>query len=108
MPLFRSVVNRTNAAEQAGHGQPVILKFNEESVSVPAAVAQGRSIRDLFNSFADQLGDVSRANRYTNVGRVIDGDTVVSDGMVVSATYTSETKGWTPVFIAWIASDSIG
>ena len=77
----------------ASTDQPVVLHFNEESVSVPASDIAGKTVAQLFNSYASDLGDVDKAQRYVHSGQVINGDTTVTPGMELRAAYTSESKG---------------
>ena len=73
--------------------QPVILQLNEEQVQIPADEAKGKTVEQLFDQYADDLGDTTRINRYVNAGRVVPGDTVVQSGTVYRAAITSEGKG---------------
>ena len=77
----------------AATDQPVVLHFNEESVSVPASELAGKTVAQLFASFASDLGDVAKAQRYIHSGQIVDGTTTVTPGMELRAAYTSESKG---------------
>lgn len=86
--------NNSNTTDAAStERKPVILQINEESITIPPADAEGKSIAELFNQYAGELGDVDRVNRYVAAGQIVNGDTVVSLGTVYRGAITSETKG---------------
>ena len=88
MSLFQ--FNRP-ANESAGND--VVLIVNEESVTVPGADAQGKTVQQLFQQFASSIADVSRINRYINQGRIVDGGSTAETGTVYSGAIASESKG---------------
>jgi hypothetical protein len=98
MALFN--FNRNNETNNAGKDsstvptkQPIVLQFNEDSITVSAADAEGKSIRDLFSEFGEDLGDVDRASRYVAAGRIVPGADLAVAGTVYRASVTSESKG---------------
>lgn len=87
MGLFNFAKPESNAA------QDIQLVVNAETVTVPAAEAQGLTVAELFSRFASSLCDVSRINRYVSTGRIVSGTAVAEAGTVYSAAIASEAKG---------------
>jgi hypothetical protein len=73
---------------------PVVLTANDGAlVEVPAEIADGKSLRQLFSLYEDELGiDVGRA-RFVAEGQILVPSSVVAPGTVVRASVTSEAKG---------------
>lgn len=87
MGLFNFAKPESNAA------QDIQLVVNAETVTVPAAEAQGLTVAELFSRFASNLCDVSRINRYVSTGRIVAGTAAAEAGTVYSAAIASEAKG---------------
>lgn len=73
--------------------KPVILQLNEEQITIDPSDAEGKSVSELFNQYADDLGDTSRITRFVAAGQIVAADTVVALGTVYRGAITSETKG---------------
>lgn len=89
---FGAASNNTAAAASTER-KPVILQLNEEQIAISPADAEGKSVAELFNQYADDLGDTSRINRFVAAGQIVGADTVVELGTVYRGAITSETKG---------------
>ena len=81
------------ARPESNDGQKVQLIVNEEVIEIPAAEAQGLTVRQLFDKFASNVCDTSRINRFINAGRIVAGTSNVEAGCVYSGTVSSESKG---------------
>ena len=81
------------AANNGSEGQDIELLINEETVTVPAAEAAGKTISQLFNQFAAGLCDVSRINRFVAEGRIVDGSAKAEAGTIYRGAIASESKG---------------
>ena len=75
------------------NAQEIQLMINSESVSVPAAEAEGMTIQQVFTRFASSLADVSRINRFVSLGQIVSGNDLVKPGTVYSGSVASESKG---------------
>lgn len=84
-----------NKPSNTTSAQPIVLQLNEESVTVTAAEAEGKTILELFQDHAADLGDIDRVSRFINAGQVVNGSDVVQPGTVYRGAVTSETKGST-------------
>ena len=73
--------------------QDVVIQLNDESITIAAADAEGKTVSELFNEFGDELGDVDRINRFVAAGRIVQSDTPVELGVVYRGAVTSESKG---------------
>jgi hypothetical protein len=73
--------------------QDVVIQLNDESITIAAADAEGKTVSELFNEFGDDLGDVDRINRFVAAGRIVQSDTPVELGVVYRGAVTSESKG---------------
>jgi hypothetical protein len=73
---------------------PVVLTANDGAlVEVPAAIADGKSLHELFSLYEGELGiDVNRA-RFVAEGQILVPSSVVAPGTIVRASVTSEAKG---------------
>lgn len=78
---------------QADTESPVVLYFNEESVSLNAAQFTGKTVSQLYAEYASGLGDVTRIHRYVLNGEVVPHTQVVRAGEIYRATTNSENKG---------------
>jgi len=73
--------------------QEVVIQLNDESVTIAAADAEGKTVYDLFNEYGNDLGDVDRVNRFVAAGRIVEADSPVELGVVYRGAVTSESKG---------------
>lgn len=87
MALFN--FSKPNGSE----GQDVQILINDETVTVPAAEAQGLTVAELFERFAANVCDVSRINRFVSQGRIVAGTSSVEAGTIYSGAIASESKG---------------
>jgi len=71
----------------------VRLVINEETIEVPMAEAQGKTVAEVFAKFASDSCDVARINRYVAQGRIVSGNSPVEANTVYSGAITSESKG---------------
>ena len=78
---------------QADTESPVVLFFNEESVTLNAAQFTGKTVSQLYAEYAASLGDVTRINRYVLNGEAVPSTQVVRAGEQYRATTNSEQKG---------------
>jgi hypothetical protein len=96
MGFFDSIKNRAFAAgsdDNTGTGD-VEICYNAESVKVPAEAAAGKTLRSLYEQFADVLGiDPGRISSVFNQGRIVDLNTAPVAGNSYRANATSEEKG---------------
>lgn len=89
---FGNTSNNSSTAASTER-KPVILQLNEEQITVSPADAEGMSVAELFNQYADDLGDTDRINRFVAAGQIVGSDTIVELGTVYRGAITSETKG---------------
>ena len=82
-----------NFAAPSDNNQEIQLIVNDETITVPAAEAEGLSVAELFRRFASSVCDVSRINRYVSLGRIIEGSAKAEAGVVYSGAIASESKG---------------
>lgn len=78
---------------QADTESPVVLFFNEESVSLNSAQFTGKTVSQLYAEYAANLGDVTRINRYILNGEQVPHTQVVRAGEQYRASTNSESKG---------------
>ena len=72
----------------------VVLTAGTERVEVPADIAQGKTVAQLFAQYAEQLGiDAERINRYVDAGRIISEGAPVEIGREYSGAVSGESKG---------------
>lgn len=90
---FFNFNTKTAAAATTTERKPVILQLNEEQITIDPSDAEGKSVAELFDQYADDLGDTDRINRFVAAGQIVNGDTVVTLGTVYRGAITSETKG---------------
>ena len=90
MGLFNFAQPATN---NNGGAQDIQLIVNSETVTVPAAEAEGMTVKQVFSRFASSLCDTDRINRYVSTGRIVDGESIVQAGTVYSGAVASESKG---------------
>ncbi len=88
--LGNSDSNSSNGGDTACE---IELQLNEETVTVSAAEAKGLTVRQVFERFADRLGDVARINKFVTAGRIVNDDTAVEPGMIYRGAIASEAKG---------------
>lgn len=81
------------AANNGSEGQDIQLLVNEETVTVSAAEAAGKTVSELFQQFAAGICDVSRINRFVAEGRVVCGSATVEAGTIYRGAIASESKG---------------
>ena len=81
------------SAPSNNEAQDIQLIVNDETVTVPAAEAEGLSVSELFRRFAGNICDTTRINRYVSLGRIIDGSAKAEAGVVYSGAIASESKG---------------
>lgn len=74
-------------------GQDIQILVNDETVTVPAAEAEGLTVAELFSRFASSVCDVSRINRFVAQGRIVSGTSAVEAGTIYSGAIASESKG---------------
>ena len=82
-----------NQIRQADTQSPVVLYFNEESISLNPAQYTGKTVSQLYAEYASSLGDVTRINRYVLNGEGVPSTQVVRAGENYRATTNSEQKG---------------
>ena len=87
MALFN--FNKPSGSE----GQDIQILVNDETVTIPAAEAQGLTVAELFSRFASSVCDVNRINRFVAQGRIVAGTTAVEAGTIYSGAIASESKG---------------
>ncbi len=87
MGLFNFSAPSDNTAQE------IQLIVNDETVTVPAAEANGLTVAELFCRFASSVCDVNRINRYVSLGRIIEGTAKAEAGVVYSGAIASESKG---------------
>ena len=85
---FNSISNNDNDG-----AQDIQLIVNDETVTVPAAEADGMTIRQLFERFAAGICDTDRINRFISLGRIVDESTKAEAGVIYSGAIASESKG---------------
>ena len=78
---------------QADTESPVVLYFNEESVTLSASQFTAKTVSQLYAEYASSLGDVTRINRYVLNGEAVPPTQVVRAGEQYRATTNSEQKG---------------
>jgi len=71
----------------------VVIQLNDESITIAASDAAGKTVSDLFAEFGSDLGDVDRINRFVAAGRIVQADAPVELGVVYRGAVTSESKG---------------
>lgn len=82
-----------STADTTSTPQVIQLQLNEETVTVPMAEAQGKTIEQLFSSYSDELGDTSRISRFVAAGRIVDGTATPEAGVIYRGAISSEAKG---------------
>lgn len=82
-----------NQIRQADTETPVVLYFNEESVTLNSSQFTGKTVSQLYAEYAGNLGDVTRINRYILNGEAVPSTQVVRAGESYRATTNSENKG---------------
>ena len=90
MGLFNFTTVSNNDDNSA---QDIQLIVNDETVTVPAAEADGMTIRQLFDRFAAGICDTDRINRFISLGRIVDESTKAEAGVIYSGAIASESKG---------------
>lgn len=92
---FFNFNNKTTDSDNGGtvERKPIVLQLNEEQITVPASEAEGRTVGELFDEYASELGDTDRISRFVAAGQIISQDTVVQLGTVYRGAITSESKG---------------
>lgn len=98
MGLFNFNINvppaqATGASTPANPSQPVVLQLNEDSITITAEQAAGKTVAELFAQYGTDLGDVNRITRYIAAGQVVASDATVVPGTVYRGSVTSESKG---------------
>ena len=93
MGLFNFNINASQSNDDSKKLPYVEIFLNSDSIRITEAEAKGKTIDQLYQEFGNSLGDVSRIQRYTNSGRIIEGDSQVEIGMSYRATVASESKG---------------
>lgn len=94
MGLFNFNINtNTNTDHNQDAPKTIVLCLNEEQVEVQLKDAENTTIQDLFEEYADSLGDTERISRFIVSGRVVDGNATPQPGMVYRGAISSESKG---------------
>jgi hypothetical protein len=97
MALFNLTINRPGNDDDSSKDDDkslVILQYNAASVTVPAAEAEGRTIQELFEEYAEDLDDADiSGSTFMKAGQVVNGSAEVKPGTVYRACVTSDTKG---------------
>ena len=98
MSLFSFARNNNNNNNDGNNNnndgaQIIQLIINDETITVSAAEAEGKTVAELFNQYASSVADVSRINRYVAQGRIVGGATTAEIGTVYSGAIASESKG---------------
>jgi len=99
MGLFN--FNKPAASQPADNGDntsadqklPVVIQLNEETLTISAVDAEGKTVEELFEEYGGDLGDVDRINRFVAAGRIVDASAPVVLGTVYRGSVTSESKG---------------
>jgi uncharacterized NAD-dependent epimerase/dehydratase family protein len=75
---------------------PVTLQYTTEGITLPFDEVQEKTIRDLFEEYADEMGipatSVAQAT-FRTVDGPISGDEIIRAGMTVVASITHDSKG---------------
>ena len=92
---FFNFTNKTADSSNGGTAErkPIVLQLNEEQITVPASEAEGKTVGELFEEYASELGDTDRISRFVAAGQIVNQDTVVQLGTVYRGAITSESKG---------------
>lgn len=94
---FFNFSNKSTASNDGNSDQPVkrpvVIQLNDESITIPASEAEGKTVSQLFDENGDDLGDVNRINRYVAAGRIVDAGALVELGTIYRGATTSEAKG---------------
>jgi hypothetical protein len=100
---FRSSSNQSNSGGSTpggstptdGASQVVRLRVNAgDEVEVPASEAQGKTIAQLFEQYADDLGiEPGRITRYVDSGTILSGTAPVTLGRTYRGAAATDEKG---------------
>lgn len=95
MGLFNFARTATNNAAADTSAAPAFIELalNEESITIDAARAEGKTVAELFSLYGSDLGDVDRISRFVCAGRIVDGASKPEPGMVYRGAVASESKG---------------
>lgn len=96
MGFFKFANNTTSNATEGvtTERKPIVLQLNEESITIPASEAEGKTVSQLFEEYASDLGgDIDRVSRFVAAGQIVSQDTVVQLGTIYRGAITSESKG---------------
>lgn len=84
----------SSSSSSASSGEQVILQYNAASVTIDADDAEGLSVQELFEQYADKLDDPdTHSATFMRAGSVINGSTSAKPGTVYRAMVTCDTKG---------------
>lgn len=90
--FFNSFFNNSEA--NTTNKDVVVLTAGTERVEVLASDARGKTVAQLFQEHAEELGiDADRINRFVDAGRIVTSDTPVEPGRQYSGNTTAESKG---------------
>ncbi len=92
MGFFR-FTNPSPANTQGEDLRPIVLQLNEEEIRIPASEAAGKSIEQLFDEHAADLGDTNRISRFVAAGQIVSGHDAAKPGTIYRGVSNSETKG---------------
>jgi hypothetical protein len=87
--------NNADDSSKLAKRQDVVIQLNDDSITIAAADAEGKTVSELFQEYGEDLGDVDRINRFVAAGRIVHADTPVELGVVYRGATTSESKGYT-------------
>lgn len=92
---FAPNLNTTSSTDSSSTPTPQViqLQLNEETVTVPMAEAEGKTIEQLFSDYGDELGDTARISRFVAAGRIVDGNSSPEAGVIYRGSISSEAKG---------------
>lgn len=93
---FLRNLSNSNSGDQPnpGAGQVITLAFNAETITIPASLAEGKTVQQLFNDNAEALGtEAGREAVFVYEGQRVSGSSPVQPGGIYRGNVACESKG---------------
>lgn len=93
--FLRNLSNSSDSSESnPGAGQMITLAFNAETITIPASLAEGKTVQQLFDANAEALGtEPGREAVFVYEGQRVSGSSTVQPGGIYRGNVACESKG---------------